>query len=255
MDVNTINTKEGITEAIKNLEGFNELCRLRHKAGYEERRELKQFVVFGKWSLDTVGNCMEAEEPFDVEPVLTMTEFFEAIGRDRSVGFGMRTSIPRANDTCDVCGYSWSIVNVHDCYRPNSGVYHERCYKIHRAVEVQEQFTAAFKLAHSWPATFEPIKNEYAPGATPYYTNWFIVTTALGKFKVGWRKRVIHLSVLDPEIDFTPLFKEERTTKDKAMIHCYGYVKLAEYIEKIAYQLLEQKRDRLWPERVERRLK
>jgi hypothetical protein len=254
-----INSKVGIAEAIKTLEGFDELRRLRRKAHYEDGHILSPFVVFGRWSLDNCGNCMGAQEPFDVDPVLTMDEFMEALkaikGEESSVGFGIPTSIPADREICAVCGRSWSTVNIHDCYRTHQGtVYHARCYRIHLANETRESFEAAFEIAGETPAFFEPIPNGYYPDPNAiFYTKWYTVTTPLGQFKVGWRKRVIHLELLDPEIDIADLFPDESTTKWKEGIHCWGYVKMAEYIKKIAYTLLEAKRDRLWPERVERR--
>jgi hypothetical protein len=251
-------SKEGIAEAIKTLEGFDELRALRRKAHYQDGKTLRPFVVLGRWSLDNCGNCMGAKEPFNVDPVLTIDEFFEAIGKDKSVGFGMPTSIPSTRDVCPVCNRSWSIVNIHDCYQVSIGqawfTYHARCYRIKLATETQAEFEAAFKVAGEDPVFFEPIENGYYPDPNAiFYTYWFKVTTPLGQFRVGWRKRVIHLELLDPELDIAALFPDEGVTKWKEGIHCYGYVKMAEYIKKISYTLLEAKRDRLWPERVERR--
>lgn len=253
-------SREGITEAVKTLEGFEELRRLRRIAHYDNGETLKQFVVLGRWSLDTCGNCMGAEKSYDVEPILTMPEFFEAIGKDKRVGFGIPTSIPGARDVCPVCNRGWSIRNVHDCHQVNVGqawfTYHARCYRIKLAKETQKSFEAAFEVAGEVPAFFEPIPNGYYPNVI-FYTNWFKVTTPLGQFKVGWRKRVIHLELVDPPegYNFEELFEGESTTKWKEGIHCWSYVKMAEYISKISGELLERKRDRLWPERVQRREK
>ena len=247
-------TKEGIAEAIKTLKGFDELRNLRREAYRSRKEQLNGFVVFGRWWLDSCGNCMGLDQPIQgLDPVLTKDEFFEATGQDMLFGSRSGISIPQNGEVCAVCGNWWSTVNIHDCYRDRHQVYHARCYKIKRSTDVQEQFQTAFKLAGAWPATFEPIENEYAPGATLYYTNWFIVTTPLAQFKVGWRKRVIHLEVLDPEIDIASLFPDEKTTKWYDGIHCWGLLTLSEYVSEISSQLLERKRDRLWPKRVERR--
>lgn len=54
------NTIEGIRQSIKTLAGFNELVKARHKAGYKRSESLKEFIVRGRWKLDSCGNTMKA---------------------------------------------------------------------------------------------------------------------------------------------------------------------------------------------------
>jgi len=247
-------TKEGIAEAVQTLEGFGELRRTRHHAAYVDEHRLNEFVVLGRWLLDSCGNCMGAPTPFNVSPVLTKQEFFEEIGRDNMVGFGMPTSIPGHKDICPFCNRGWSIHNVHDCYQTHIGqawfTYHARCYRIKLAKETQGDLEAAFDVAGLGPAFFIPVPNEYYPDPNAiFYTYWFDVYTSLARFKVGWRKRVIHLEVVDPTegYDTEELFPKESTTKFGQVIHCWGYTKMAQYLAMFRSALIEKRLQRLYP--------
>lgn len=78
----------------------------------------------------------------------------------------------------------------------------------------------------------EEIPNEYDPR---YYHNWFVVTTKLGRIKIGWRKRVINIDWSDSTIEHIAgvLFKDEDTTTGVKLIHAWGYEKAKEYIDKL----------------------
>jgi hypothetical protein len=64
---------------------------------------------------------------------------------------------------------------------------------------------------------------------------WMRVYTSSGVFLVGWRKRVIELNWEDTIFTSTAeeLFKDENTTKDKKMIHAWGYEELQAYLTRI----------------------
>jgi len=61
------------------------------------------------------------------------------------------------------------------------------------------------------------------------------LTTRVGRFKIGWRKRVIHIDWKDSKVDLTAeqLFPEEDTTKDGRMIHAWSYKKAGEYVARV----------------------
>lgn len=81
----------------------------------------------------------------------------------------------------------------------------------------------------------EEIPNGYMPGPRCRHLPWFVVTTEIGRFKIGWRKRVIHLEWTETTVKATAedLFPTEDVTKTERIIHAYGYVKAAEYIQRI----------------------
>jgi hypothetical protein len=94
---------------------------------------------------------------------------------------------------------------------------------------------AEFKRAGLDPIYIMEIPNQYCPGSCCYPYPWLNVTTSIGPFIVGWRKRVIHLewpSTLNPKTS-DDLFPKEDVTKDRYMIHCWSYEKLGDYLKKI----------------------
>lgn len=117
--------------------------------------------------------------------------------------------------------------------------------------ETTGNFKKAFEDAGLGPIFMEEIPNGYWPETDAYRLRspWFIVTTRLGHFKVGWRKRVI---VLDWErttlrvpskVEWRPeptiptgeeLFPGEDVTRWETGIHCYGYEKMTAYLKVLA---------------------
>ncbi len=105
----------------------------------------------------------------------------------------------------------------------------------------------AFAEARMSPIYIEEVPNEYCP--RPCCLPWHVVTTPLGHFKVGWRKRVLVLdwSRLRPAVQAAiivpaepkhggsvSIFAGESTTQSQGDIHCWGYEKLDEYLKRIA---------------------
>lgn len=82
----------------------------------------------------------------------------------------------------------------------------------------------------------EPVRNEYdGDSARGKLRPWFRVTTTIGVFTIGWRKRVINIdwSRVDTSPKAEVLFPSEAVTKGEYYIHAYGYEKAAEYIKTI----------------------
>lgn len=88
-----------------------------------------------------------------------------------------------------------------------------------------------FKSAGYHQIALNETPNQYwrDPEALP----WFEVTTEHGFFVIGWRKRVISIewgeSLTVPE----DLFADQDVTKDREMIHAWGYDKAIEYLTAI----------------------
>jgi len=73
-----------------------------------------------------------------------------------------------------------------------------------------------------------------------YGRPWFVVTTRIGRIKIGWRKRVINIdwSETTNKKKAEELFKEEQVTKGDSYdnsfyIHAWGYEKAQEYLDKL----------------------
>jgi hypothetical protein len=64
---------------------------------------------------------------------------------------------------------------------------------------------------------------------------WFTITTWIGRFDIGWRKRVIVIDWNATKLETTAekIFPDEDVTKSGRLIHAYGYEKAQEYINTI----------------------
>jgi len=79
----------------------------------------------------------------------------------------------------------------------------------------------------------EEIPNGYCSAWCCKHLPWFVVTTKLGRIKIGWRKRVINIDWTDSVIKKSAkdLFKEEDVTKGEKFIHAWSLEKAKEYID------------------------
>jgi hypothetical protein len=80
----------------------------------------------------------------------------------------------------------------------------------------------------------EEIPNGYCSRGCCAFYPWFIVTTPIGRIKIGWRKRVIHLEWTNSLVKLTAdeLFVGDMTKYD-CVIHAWGYEKAKEFIKKL----------------------
>lgn len=78
----------------------------------------------------------------------------------------------------------------------------------------------------------EEIPNGYCNEGCCYHLPWFIVTTRVGRIKIGWRKSVINIDWSDTRDTKTSkeLFESESVTKDTRGIHAYGYERAKAYV-------------------------
>ncbi len=81
----------------------------------------------------------------------------------------------------------------------------------------------------------EEIPNGYCNQGCCRHLPWFIVTTQVGRIKIGWRKRVVEINWSDTTGTKTSeeLFKDEDVTKGNKMIHAWDLNKAKKYIAKI----------------------
>lgn len=117
-------TAVGIQEALLSLDGFTALVFARRDAGYVRNESMNEFFLFGRYFLDTVGNCgkLHGWIPKDKFPnlpdVMTKDDFWAlvkmAVGDNVSVSTGMNSDLPSGGVTCPICKKGWSIHNCHD---------------------------------------------------------------------------------------------------------------------------------------------
>lgn len=82
------------------------------------------------------------------------------------------------------------------------------------------------------PIFVKDIPNGYCSQACCEHLPWFEVTTTIGVFKIGWRKRVIVIDWFGTYIQSSAkrLFPEEDVTKRDKIIHAWSYEKARDYI-------------------------
>lgn len=122
-------TKKGVVESLKSLEGLHRLIDERRTAGYERNESLNEFYVLGRFWLDTCGNCWEAiamgqrelvpkEILPDIPDVLTHDEFWLYVRNETGSEYTpfsfSGAHLPLPSLKCAHCGISWEIQNCHD---------------------------------------------------------------------------------------------------------------------------------------------
>jgi len=100
-----------------------------------------------------------------------------------------------------------------------------------RKIQERQEILALFPE----PIHVEEIPNGYCADWCCRHLPWFMVTTRVGHFKIGWRKRVIHIEWIATVGTKTAeeLFPEEDVTKDGCMIHAWSLEKAQQYIASI----------------------
>ena len=85
------------------------------------------------------------------------------------------------------------------------------------------------------PIYVETIPNGYCNEACCKHLPWFKITTSIGRFKVGWRKHVMHIDWLETVAKKTAeaLFPDDPTTKDGRMIHAQSWEDARRYIKTV----------------------
>lgn len=85
------------------------------------------------------------------------------------------------------------------------------------------------------PIFVEEIPNQYCHRACCRHLPWFVVTTAVGRIQIGWRKRVISIDWEDTKGTATSghLFAEENVTKGDHMIHAWSIEDAKRYVAAI----------------------
>jgi len=91
------------------------------------------------------------------------------------------------------------------------------------------------------PIFVEEIPNGYCSRWCCKHLPWFIVTTSVGRFKIGWRKRVISIDWEGTVGTATSeqLFAAENVTKEAKLIHAWSLEKASIYIGAIIHSAKE----------------
>jgi hypothetical protein len=91
------------------------------------------------------------------------------------------------------------------------------------------------------PIYVEEIPNGYCSDACCKHLPWFIVTTSVGRIKIGWRKRVINIDWSDTVCTKTgtELFPNDDVTKGGRYIHAWKVEDAKRYIDTVIASVAE----------------
>ena len=112
--------------------------------------------------------------------------------------------------------------------------YHGECSGKIKAEKSRKEFQEIFKKAGYDKIELEGMPNQYCP--CEHCEPWQTVTTSIGDFVIGWRKRVISIEWAGRK--YSELFVDEDVTKWDTGIHAWGAEKAVEYLKKILLKQL-----------------
>lgn len=102
---------------------------------------------------------------------------------------------------------------------------------LEKTAREREQILSAFDK----PIYVEEIPNGYCSDWCCEHLPWFIITTKVGRIKIGWRKMVISIdwSDIPNSIKSVDLFPDEDVTKFDNIIHAWGIDEARQYVQTI----------------------
>lgn len=118
-------TLEGIKGYLNNLTGLNKLKSERSEAYYSRKEKLNNFIVLGRYSLDTCGNFSKIvnDDGYNIVPiqaipncpdVMTWEQMNAKIGGEASICSTI-SDLPPDYVKCSICEIPWAISNAYDC--------------------------------------------------------------------------------------------------------------------------------------------
>lgn len=104
-----------------------------------------------------------------------------------------------------------------------------------RSKIIREKERAEILALFPYPIYVEEIPNGYCSSACCSQLPWYVITTARGRIKIGWRKRVIQIDWSDSSVKATAnaLFPNADVTKGDHYIHAWGIGPAADYVKRI----------------------
>ena len=118
-------TEVGISNHLGSLEDLNKLVQERRDAGYSRHERLKEFVILGKFYLDSCGNFSKIDGTLDFAHSIPKCVSWEHFCKEYRCYFdrGIVSSfaaLPPPELFCAYCKTSWNIDNVHDVISESS---------------------------------------------------------------------------------------------------------------------------------------
>jgi hypothetical protein len=126
-------TSKGIEFGLSSLSNLHALISARHAAGYDRGERLHEFIVLGRYWLDTCGNFMTATEGIpkdrmpDIPDIVDSNEFWQYSAvraskshYERGTTFSSGQNLAEVGVKCSHCGRLWDISDCHDVFVAHS---------------------------------------------------------------------------------------------------------------------------------------
>jgi hypothetical protein len=228
MNAPSYDTLEGIeAAAARGLEGFTELRRERHVAGYTRRERLSEWLVARRYWLDSCGNVFVLETPARDRKFVT--------SHVSGTGTASLSPVATHDMTCVRCGRGWTLSEAHD-YRPvrdaNDVIqhYHAGCHRYMMADHARAELTGVVRKAGMAHELLD-VPNLY--GSEQYAGPWLtMITDKLGRVTLGWRKRVIAIE-WERGPDGDVVFADEPVTKARGLVHAWTPDDATNYLRRL----------------------
>lgn len=239
-------TREGLEGRLKaGLTGLREIAIARHKAGYDRKERMREWCILGMFYTDTCGNFsrLTSGAPVDayefrdwdapkLPDVLPKDEMGEFSGRWVAT---MGACLPPEGARCDRCGEGWTLQNVRDfVWHREQSPRHQECDRL-RIIEREREEILRVVTESGIPfAEMYMIPNQYHPDPD-VYGPWFMVSTPVGRIKIGWRKRVINIDWSDTGLTATggDVVDKPEVTHGPTYVHAWGNEKAVEALQKL----------------------
>jgi len=195
-------TREGLQARLQSggLSGLREIAKARREAGYDRREKLKEWYILGIFCADSVGNfsLITGGAPLDASKFLDYSTppVPDVMSREEMGTYTQRWEIthgaclPPGDDRCDRCGRGWTLDNVRDFFGELQTPRHLSCHWLAVIERERSDMVEIVKRSEIPYTDIYMIPNEYAR-TSDYYGPWFMIVTAAGRIRIGWRKRVI----------------------------------------------------------------
>lgn len=234
LNLNDIDTLEGLKRHIVDLESLDYIRTIRSVAHRKFGIRLNEFIIFNTILFDQFGQGMKLKYEnhnnynYSFTKIITLDEFQSRV-KEYSYGNDV---IPRFDDICPHCKQKWNLNNINDCITRGNHVYHIDCNKYNLYDNSKKEFDyIASKVFNQYD--IHSVKNEY--GSENYNGCWFIITTPEGDIRIGWRKRVIQIEWLQNYKLFQFDGNNENVTKmftnTERYIHAWDNKKAIEYLK------------------------
>lgn len=146
------NTVKGIKKSLSSLDGLNEMLNNRRKHIMLKRRLLDEFVIFGRYFCNSLGQVMFIEKESESE-ILSAddVEKYEIFSKNNPSGFILlpdKYAIPVKDNYCHCCGRNFTILDLKNdrCVSQSNKLYHHSCLKRHAIITNKLEFYETHKL-------------------------------------------------------------------------------------------------------------